>query len=70
MPDVRQEYADSWPDSIDGSVAEDEWGWNPKYDLETMVDEMLREFPGLSLRLLLPSLGYSGRFGPREHRRS
>ena len=42
VPDVRQEYADSWPDSIDGSVAEDEWGWKPKYDLETMVDEMLR----------------------------
>ena len=42
VPDVRQQSADSWPDSIDGSVAEEEWGWKPKYDLETMVDEMLR----------------------------
>jgi len=42
VPDVRQEYADSWPDSIDGSLAEEEWGWTPKYDLMSLVDEMLR----------------------------
>ena len=27
VPDVRQNYADSWPDSIDGSVAKEEWNW-------------------------------------------
>ena len=42
VPDVRQEYADSWPDSIDGSLAEEEWGWTPEYDLISLVDEMLR----------------------------
>jgi nucleoside-diphosphate-sugar epimerase len=46
VPDVRQEYADSWPDSIDGTVAEREWGWNPRFDLESMVDEMLRGISG------------------------
>tara|TARA_B100000965_G_scaffold50578_1_gene37277 strand:+ start:15114 stop:16070 length:957 start_codon:yes stop_codon:yes gene_type:complete len=47
VPDIRQEYADSWPDSIDGSIAEDEWNWTPKFDLESLVDEMLR---GISSR--------------------
>ena len=42
VPDVRQEYADSWPDSIDGSVAESEWNWSPDFDLSSLVDEMLR----------------------------
>tara|TARA_B100000945_G_scaffold77849_1_gene60117 strand:+ start:14408 stop:15340 length:933 start_codon:yes stop_codon:yes gene_type:complete len=45
-PDERQEYADSWPDSIDGNVAEREWGWNPQFDLDSMVDEMLRGISG------------------------
>ena len=37
----RQAIADSWPDSIDDSVARAEWGWAPRYDLGTMIDEML-----------------------------
>ena len=41
VPDIRQEYADSWPDSIDGSIAEMEWGWSPDFGLEDMVDAML-----------------------------
>ena len=40
-PDVRQKYADSWPDSIDGSLAKDEWGWTPEYDLPKIVQAML-----------------------------
>ena len=40
-PDHRQEYADSWPDDIDDSVAKDDWGWKAEYDLTRMVDEML-----------------------------
>ncbi|MBI88196.1 MAG: NAD-dependent epimerase [Euryarchaeota archaeon] len=40
-PDVRQDYADSWPDSIDGSVAQSEWNWTPNFSLEEMVDAML-----------------------------
>jgi nucleoside-diphosphate-sugar epimerase len=41
-PDVRQEYADSWPDSIDGSLAKGEWGWTPEYDLPKIVQAMLK----------------------------
>jgi nucleoside-diphosphate-sugar epimerase len=42
IPDVRQNYADSWPDSVDGSIAEKEWGWSPEYTLEKMVEAMLQ----------------------------
>ena len=40
-PDIRQKYADSWPDSIDGSVAKEEWNWAPKYGLDAIVKAML-----------------------------
>jgi len=42
LPDIRQNYADSWPDSIDGSVANEEWNWEPEFDLEAIVDVMLQ----------------------------
>ena len=38
---LRQAIADSWPDSLDDSVAREEWGWQPRYDLNSMVDDML-----------------------------
>lgn len=38
---LRQGIADSWPDSLDDSAARDEWGWTPRHDLDTMVDDML-----------------------------
>ena len=41
-PDVRQNYADSWPDSIEDNVAHKEWGWMPEFDLDRMVDEMIQ----------------------------
>jgi nucleoside-diphosphate-sugar epimerase len=37
---VRQEIADSWPNSLDDSAARDEWGWSPSYDLDAMVADM------------------------------
>lgn len=40
-PDIRQTYADSWPDSVDGSIAKQEWNWSPMFDLDGMVKAML-----------------------------
>jgi nucleoside-diphosphate-sugar epimerase len=40
-PDARQEIADSWPQSVDDSVARKDWGWEPKVDLDEMVKIML-----------------------------
>jgi len=40
-PDERQEIADSWPRSIDDSVAHVDWGWQADYDLSAMTADML-----------------------------
>lgn len=40
-PDFRQEIADSWPASIDDSLARADWGWENDYDLEKMTETML-----------------------------
>jgi nucleoside-diphosphate-sugar epimerase len=40
-PDYRQQIAESWPQSIDDSVAQQDWGWKPAYDLERMTADML-----------------------------
>ena len=40
-PDFRQAIADSWPRSINDSAARQEWGWKPKYDLQTLTKDML-----------------------------
>ena len=41
-PDYRQAIAESWPQSIDDSVANKDWGWKPAYNLEKMTTEMLK----------------------------
>lgn len=38
---LRQAIADSWPNSLDDTVARQEWGWQPSYDLDSMVDDMV-----------------------------
>jgi nucleoside-diphosphate-sugar epimerase len=41
-PDFRQEIADSWPNSIDDSCAQKDWGWKAQFDTEAMVEVMLK----------------------------
>ncbi len=42
-PDFRQKIAESWPESIDDTAARNDWGWQPKYDLESMTKDMLHQ---------------------------
>jgi len=40
---VRQAIAESWPNYMDDSVAREEWGWKPEYDLSAMTRDMLEK---------------------------
>ena len=42
-PDSRQSIADSWPEVFDDSEARADWGWNPQYDLDKLVELMIRD---------------------------
>ena len=42
-PDFRQKIAESWPQSIDDSIARINWNWSHKYDLQLMTEIMLKE---------------------------
>lgn len=35
--------ADSWPQVFDDSDARRDWKWKPKYDLDNLVDLMVRD---------------------------
>ncbi len=41
VPDFRQAIADSWPESIDDTSAQKDWGWKPKFDLTQITSEMI-----------------------------
>jgi len=43
QPDFRQAIADSWPSSIDDSVARKDWNWSHNFNLEKMTSVMLSE---------------------------
>jgi nucleoside-diphosphate-sugar epimerase len=40
---VKQSIADSWPKTIDDSVAHRDWGWKPEYNLNKMTKEMIKQ---------------------------
>ncbi len=40
-PDFRDKIAQSWPQSIDDSIARRDWQWQPHYNFATMVKDML-----------------------------
>ena len=46
QPDYRQAIANSWPQSIDDSVANQDWGWKREYNLEKMTVDMLENLSG------------------------
>jgi nucleoside-diphosphate-sugar epimerase len=40
---VRQGIAETWPNKMDDTAAREEWGWDPKYDLEAMTKDMIEK---------------------------
>jgi nucleoside-diphosphate-sugar epimerase len=48
-PDSRQQIAESWPASIDDSVARKDWGWKPRFDVSEMTTDMIKNIRQLSL---------------------
>jgi nucleoside-diphosphate-sugar epimerase len=44
-PDFRQAIADSWPKSINDSVARIDWGWEPAFGLEEMTTDIINNLP-------------------------
>jgi nucleoside-diphosphate-sugar epimerase len=43
VPDSRQKIADSWPASIDDSLARKDWGWRHEFTLSKMTNIMLKK---------------------------
>lgn len=41
-PDFRQTIADSWPNKINDTTAQQDWNWKAEFDLEKTTQEMLR----------------------------
>jgi len=41
IDDSRQEIANTWPQSVDDSMASKDWGWNSKISLDELVKSML-----------------------------
>ncbi|MDX9904316.1 MAG: NAD-dependent epimerase/dehydratase family protein [Bacteroidales bacterium] len=39
---MKQKIADSWPNYMNDTAAREEWGWDPRYNLESMTADMLK----------------------------
>lgn len=46
--DSRQQIADSWPKSIDSSMATKDWNWQPEFDLSRMTSDMIKNLKKLT----------------------
>jgi nucleoside-diphosphate-sugar epimerase len=46
QPDYRQAIADSWPRSIDDSVARNDWGWKEEFGISKMTEDMIANLKG------------------------
>ncbi|SDW65919.1 NAD-dependent epimerase/dehydratase family protein [Paenibacillus sp. CF384] len=46
---IREGIAQSWPNSLDTSAARNEWGFKPRYTLETMAQDMLFQIAARNL---------------------
>ena len=47
QPDYRQEIASSWPQSIDDTVARNDWGRKHEFDLSAITEDMLKNLPSV-----------------------
>lgn len=45
-PDSRQMIADSWPQVFDDSEARADWGWKHEYDMDKLVEDILKQVRG------------------------
>lgn len=46
--DERQKIAEEWPQNINDTIARQHWGWQPQYNLEQMVVDMLLHLKQMS----------------------
>jgi nucleoside-diphosphate-sugar epimerase len=43
-PDFRQEIADTWPNSIDDTAAQEDWNWKNNVEINEIVKKMILGF--------------------------
>ncbi|MFA6200627.1 MAG: NAD-dependent epimerase/dehydratase family protein [Bacteroidales bacterium] len=43
LDEMRQKIADTWPNWMDDTCAREEWGFNPKFNLQNMTVDMLEK---------------------------
>lgn len=41
-PDFRQKIAEGWPQVIDDKKAREDWGWQEEYDMDALIEIMLK----------------------------